>query len=152
MLDCSSTFNIIMERRWIHSMKVVPSTYHQRIRFPTANGVIEIRGSQSVSRSFYLSGIKLTRKCDMHQPPIEPDLLEEHKEGINHDQLNQPEGEPSTWSWEPEGRICKPSGHLSSSRKIRLRKTPSVNSNNNNNISIPTRYKNYQSRERNYPC
>ncbi|GMN47447.1 hypothetical protein TIFTF001_016609 [Ficus carica] len=39
VLDCSSAYNIILGRPWIHAMKAVPSTYHQRIRFPTKQGI-----------------------------------------------------------------------------------------------------------------
>ncbi|XP_028124106.1 uncharacterized protein LOC114321163 [Camellia sinensis] len=37
-----SPYNVIMGRTWLHIMQVVPSTYHQLMRFPTAHGVEEI--------------------------------------------------------------------------------------------------------------
>ncbi|GMN67946.1 hypothetical protein TIFTF001_037007 [Ficus carica] len=45
VLDCPSAYKIILGRPWIHAMKVVPSTYHQHIRFPTKKGVKEIKGN-----------------------------------------------------------------------------------------------------------
>lgn len=58
-----SPYNSIMGRTWIHRMKAVPSTYHQRIHFPTLKGVMEIRGDQVVSRSCLVDAIKgKTRK------------------------------------------------------------------------------------------
>ena len=45
VLDCPSAYNIILSRPWIHAIKAVLSTYHQRIRFPTKRGIREIRGS-----------------------------------------------------------------------------------------------------------
>ncbi|KAI3770599.1 hypothetical protein L6452_01739 [Arctium lappa] len=38
VIDCSSSYNVIMGRPWIHDMKVVPSMYHQTIKFPTSFG------------------------------------------------------------------------------------------------------------------
>ncbi|GMN74866.1 hypothetical protein TIFTF001_053935, partial [Ficus carica] len=46
VLDCPSAYNIILGRPWIHAMKAVPSTYHQRIQFSTKKGVKEIKGNQ----------------------------------------------------------------------------------------------------------
>ena len=45
VLDCPSAYNIILGRLWIHAIKAIPSTYHQRVRFPTKRGIREIRGS-----------------------------------------------------------------------------------------------------------
>lgn len=61
VLDCPSAYNIILGRPWIHSMKAVPSTYHQRIRFPTRRGVREIRGNQEVARTCYLHSLKMKK-------------------------------------------------------------------------------------------
>lgn len=49
-MDCLFSFNIILERPWIHSMKDVPS-YHQCIRFPGPEGILEIKGNQQPYRS-----------------------------------------------------------------------------------------------------
>lgn len=53
MLDSSSTYNVILDRPWIHDMRVVPSTFHQVIRFPIAWGVKEIKGEQATSWDCY---------------------------------------------------------------------------------------------------
>ncbi|XP_070035170.1 uncharacterized protein [Nicotiana tomentosiformis] len=39
-------YNVILGRPWIHKMKVVPSTYHQLLKFPTLEGIKQIRGDQ----------------------------------------------------------------------------------------------------------
>ena len=44
VVDVPSPYNAIMGRTWIHRIRAVPSTYHQRIRFPTSKGVMEIKG------------------------------------------------------------------------------------------------------------
>lgn len=38
VLDLPLTYNILLGRPWIHSIQVVPSTYHQCLKFPH-NGV-----------------------------------------------------------------------------------------------------------------
>ena len=34
----------ILEHPWIHSMGAVPSSLHQKVKFPTELGIVEIRG------------------------------------------------------------------------------------------------------------
>ena len=41
--------NAILGRPWLHMMKVVPSTYHQLVRYPTSTGTTDIRGDQATS-------------------------------------------------------------------------------------------------------
>ena len=60
IIDCDTTYNIIMGRPWIHDLKAVPSTYHQVIKFPTPWGVQEIRGDQGTSRECYKACMKPT--------------------------------------------------------------------------------------------
>ncbi|KAJ9557881.1 hypothetical protein OSB04_012495 [Centaurea solstitialis] len=45
VIDCPSAYNAILGRPWIHDMKAVPSTYHQKIKFPSPWGVQEIEHS-----------------------------------------------------------------------------------------------------------
>ena len=61
ILDSPSAYNIILGRPWIHAMKAVPSTYHQRIRFSTKRGIREMKGSQKVARTCYLHSMKLKK-------------------------------------------------------------------------------------------
>ncbi|XP_074283143.1 uncharacterized protein LOC141607687 [Silene latifolia] len=35
VLDCLSSYNVILGRPWIHNVKAVPSTYHQCVEIPT---------------------------------------------------------------------------------------------------------------------
>ncbi|KAJ9541934.1 hypothetical protein OSB04_028440 [Centaurea solstitialis] len=42
VIDCQSAYNAILGRPWIHEMKVVPSTYHQKIKFPSPWGIQEV--------------------------------------------------------------------------------------------------------------
>ena len=49
VVDCTSTYNMILGRPWIHDMGTVPSTLHQSIKFPTPWGIKTIRGDQENS-------------------------------------------------------------------------------------------------------
>ncbi|KAK1265657.1 hypothetical protein QJS04_geneDACA014977 [Acorus gramineus] len=41
-------------------MKAIPSTYHQRLRFPTAEGIPQIRGDQVVANRCYMAAMAWT--------------------------------------------------------------------------------------------
>ncbi|KAL5545185.1 hypothetical protein UlMin_008969 [Ulmus minor] len=58
VLDSPSAYNMILGRPWIHKMRVVPSTFHQVVRFPTKWGIKEIRGEQSISRECYRNTLR----------------------------------------------------------------------------------------------
>ena len=59
VMDYLSVYNIILGRLWIHAMKAIPSTYHQRIRFPTRSGLREIKGNWEIAQTCYLNSMKL---------------------------------------------------------------------------------------------
>uniref|UniRef100_A0A2N9GBG3 RNA-directed DNA polymerase n=1 Tax=Fagus sylvatica TaxID=28930 RepID=A0A2N9GBG3_FAGSY len=48
VVRASSPYNAIMGRDWLHRMRAVPSTLHQKLRFPTADGVMELNGDQEL--------------------------------------------------------------------------------------------------------
>ena len=50
VLNSYSPYNAILGRPWLHKMKVVPSTLHQRLRFPTSERIMEIRGDQVAAK------------------------------------------------------------------------------------------------------
>ncbi|XP_070039651.1 uncharacterized protein [Nicotiana tomentosiformis] len=43
-------YNIILGRPWLHDMRVVPSTYHELLKFPTPEGIKQIKGDQQAVR------------------------------------------------------------------------------------------------------
>jgi len=53
IVDCPSTYNIILGRPALNRLKAVTSTYHLKVKFPTAYGVGEIRGDQVLARECY---------------------------------------------------------------------------------------------------
>ena len=44
VVDMESPYNMLLGRPWTHAIKAVVSTLHQCIKFPTPNGIGEIRG------------------------------------------------------------------------------------------------------------
>ena len=58
VVDCDSSYNMILGQSWIHGMGAVPSTLHQMVKFPTPRGIKEIRGDQEYSRSCYQTTLK----------------------------------------------------------------------------------------------
>ena len=46
-------FNAIMGQAWLHSMKVVPSTYHQIVSYLTNIGQVDLLSSQLAARQCY---------------------------------------------------------------------------------------------------
>ncbi|XP_019261572.1 PREDICTED: uncharacterized protein LOC109239459 [Nicotiana attenuata] len=53
IIDQDTTYNAIIGRPWIHSMKAIPSSLYQVIKFPTPLGIFSIRGEQRTSREYY---------------------------------------------------------------------------------------------------
>ncbi|XP_019253929.1 PREDICTED: uncharacterized protein LOC109232628 [Nicotiana attenuata] len=53
IIDQATAYNGIVGRPWIHSMRVVPSSLYQVIKFPTPWGIFSIRGEQRTSRECY---------------------------------------------------------------------------------------------------
>ena len=41
-----SPYTKILGSPWIHAMKIVPSTLHVKVKFPTEHGVVVVRGNQ----------------------------------------------------------------------------------------------------------
>ncbi|XP_019246399.1 PREDICTED: uncharacterized protein LOC109226052 [Nicotiana attenuata] len=50
VVDDDMGYNVILERQWIHEMKVVPLTYHQLLKFSTPYGIKQMKGDQPVGR------------------------------------------------------------------------------------------------------
>ena len=46
-------YNAIVGRTWMHTMKEIPSTYHQTISYLTALGQVDLQGSQLAARQCY---------------------------------------------------------------------------------------------------
>ena len=51
VVDVECPHNMILGRLWLYMMKVVQSTYHQLVRYPTPTDTTDIRGNQAISRT-----------------------------------------------------------------------------------------------------
>ena len=45
VIDAFSPYIVIMGRPWLHSLRAVSSTLHQKIKYPSGGQVLEIVGS-----------------------------------------------------------------------------------------------------------
>nr|XP_016434965.1 PREDICTED: uncharacterized protein LOC107761271 [Nicotiana tabacum] len=50
VVDGDMGYNIILGRQWLHEMRVVLSTYHQLLKFPTPEGIKHIKDDQLKTR------------------------------------------------------------------------------------------------------
>ncbi|XP_073051219.1 uncharacterized protein [Primulina eburnea] len=58
VLDSPSSYNIILGRPAMKKLRAVPSTYHQKIKFPVGSRVGEVRGDQPSSRKCYVEAAR----------------------------------------------------------------------------------------------
>ena len=50
VIDVFSPYTAIMGRPWLHTLKAVSSTLHQKVKYPSGGQVLEIVGSQAAAR------------------------------------------------------------------------------------------------------
>ncbi|KAK3030896.1 hypothetical protein RJ639_037246 [Escallonia herrerae] len=53
-----SAYNAILGRTTLNQLRAVVSTYHMKMKFPTENGVGEVKGDQVVSRQCYMASCR----------------------------------------------------------------------------------------------
>ena len=53
VVDCPSSYNVIIGRPTLNRWKATTSTYYLKVKFPTNNGVGEVRGDQILARECY---------------------------------------------------------------------------------------------------
>ena len=53
VVDCPSSYNVIIGRPTLNKWKVTTSTYCLKVKFPTNNGVGEVKGDQVLARECY---------------------------------------------------------------------------------------------------
>ncbi|XP_075494827.1 uncharacterized protein LOC142532404 [Primulina tabacum] len=62
VVDAPSSYNIILGRPSMNEMRVVASTYHQKIKFPVRGRVGEVKGDQPSSRRCYGETVRVDQK------------------------------------------------------------------------------------------
>ena len=76
MVDCPSTYNVILGRPTLNKLKVATLTYYIKVKFPTAHGIREIRGDQVLTRECYQAALALRKNhtwmIDKPKPIPEP--------------------------------------------------------------------------------
>ena len=65
VVDSYSLYTAIVARFWIHALRAVSSTLHQKVKYPSKGLVKEILGSQSVARQCMVVAI-------LHKPKAAP--------------------------------------------------------------------------------
>ena len=58
VVDAFSPYTAIMGRPWLHSLGAVYSTFHQNVKYPSGDQVLEIVGSQSMARQCLIVAIQ----------------------------------------------------------------------------------------------
>ena len=53
VVDCPSSYNVIIGRPTLNKWKAATSTYCLKVKFPTDNGVGELKGDQALARECY---------------------------------------------------------------------------------------------------
>ena len=93
-------YNAIVGRAWLHTMKAVPSTYHQTISYLTASGQVDLQGSQLAARQCYQLSVQKSEQVETPPPPPPPPKL--NPQNSNHSSLpGLPLKIRSNWQWIP---------------------------------------------------
>ena len=64
VVDVFSSYMAIMGRPWLHTLEVVSSTLHQKVKYPSGGQVLEIVGSQVVARQCLVAVIQHRPKAE----------------------------------------------------------------------------------------
>ena len=57
VVDTFSPYTAIMGRPWLHTLGAISSTFHQKVKYPFGDQVLEIVGSQSTARQYLIAAI-----------------------------------------------------------------------------------------------
>nr|XP_023876335.1 uncharacterized protein LOC111988777 [Quercus suber] len=63
MVDVFSPYTAILGKPWLHTLGVVSSTLHQKVKYPSGGQVLEILGNQAMARQCMIAAIQ-------HRPKI----------------------------------------------------------------------------------
>ena len=58
VVDVFSPYTAIIGKPWLHTLGTVSSTFHQKVKYPSGDQVLEIVGSQSVARQYLIVAIQ----------------------------------------------------------------------------------------------
>ena len=58
IVDAPSTYNILLGKPSLNTVRAIPSAYHMVIKFPTTNGIGMVRGNQRIAKECYSASMK----------------------------------------------------------------------------------------------
>ncbi|KAM7515729.1 hypothetical protein LguiA_005312 [Lonicera macranthoides] len=58
IVDINAPYNAIMGRNWLGAIKAVASLFHQKLKFPSPKGIVEVRGSQDQARLYFYMAVR----------------------------------------------------------------------------------------------
>jgi hypothetical protein len=68
VVKASSPYNTIMGRDWLYRMRTIPSTLHQKLRFPTKDGIMDLNGDQVTAKRCVLAAVKRKDTKEAEKP------------------------------------------------------------------------------------
>ena len=68
VVQASSPYNAIMRCDWLHKMRAIPSTLHQKLRFPMKDGIMELNGDQVTAKRCVLATVKQKDVTEVKKP------------------------------------------------------------------------------------
>ena len=71
VVDAFSPYTAIVGRPWLHSLRAVSSTFHQKVKYSSGNEVLEIVGSQSIAKQCLIAAIQ-------HKPEVDTSAITEN--------------------------------------------------------------------------
>ena len=71
IVDAPSTYNMLLGKPPLNTIRAIPSTYHMVIKFPTENGVGVVRRDQRVARECHLESIKQKAVKSVHMNELD---------------------------------------------------------------------------------
>ena len=72
VVDVFSPYTAIMGRPWLHTLKTILSTLHQKVKYPSRDQVLEIVGNQAAARQCLVAAIQ-------HRPEAETSAMTDNE-------------------------------------------------------------------------
>ncbi|XP_023875824.1 uncharacterized protein LOC111988261 [Quercus suber] len=69
VVDVYSPYTALVGRPWIHALGAVPSTLHQKVKYPSEGQIHEIRGDQSAARQCLVAAIQHETQSEFSATP-----------------------------------------------------------------------------------
>ena len=64
MVDVFSPYTAIMGKPWLHTLGAISSTFHQKVKYPSGDQVLEILGSEFMARQCLVAAIQHRPKAE----------------------------------------------------------------------------------------